>query len=241
MIRVENLSKQFTRNEKEFDAVHEVSLKVKEGEFAAIIGHSGSGKTTLFHSIAGLTKPTSGRIFIGEQEMTAMNENEKAVFRNHNMGYVLQGQSLLNNFTVLDNICMPAYLSSDIKEFRARALELLTQIGLEEYAEDYPSNLSGGEIRRVAIVRAMLNKPKVLLADEPTSNLDPENSHKVMKMLQDISKAGATVLLSTHELEYLSYVDRVFKMERGTIIETIEGEGDDYGEICNGVRCRNDQ
>lgn len=218
MIRVENLTKKFTRNEKDFDAVHDASLEIKKGEFAAIIGHSGSGKTTLFNSIAGLITPTAGKVYIDGNELTAMTENDKAVFRNHNMGYVLQGQSLLNNFTILDNICMPAYLSSEVDEFKERALDLLKEIGLEEYANDYPSNLSGGEIRRVAIVRAMINNPKVILADEPTSNLDPENSHKVMKMLQDISKAGTTVLLSTHELEYLSYVDNVFKMEKGNII-----------------------
>lgn len=213
MIEVKNLTKKFTRNSTEFDAVHDVSLEVKDGEFAAIIGHSGSGKTTLFNMIAGLISPTSGEIYIDGSEITKMEENEKAIFRNHNMGYVLQGQSLLNNFTILDNICMPAYLSSDIDEFRERALELLKQIGLEEFANEYPSNLSGGEIRRVSIVRAMINNPKIIVADEPTSNLDPENSNKVMQMLKDISKSGTTVLLSTHELEYLSYVDTVFKMD----------------------------
>ena len=113
---------------------------------------------------------------------------------------------------------MPAYLSSKDGEFKERALNLLKQIGLEDFANEYPANLSGGEIRRVSIIRAMINNPKVILADEPTSNLDPENSHKVMKMLQDISKSGTTVLLSTHELEYLSYVDTVFKMNKGNII-----------------------
>lgn len=176
------------------------------------------GKTTLFNMIAGLVTPTSGKIHINDRELTGMSENEKAVFRNRNMGYVLQGQSLLNNFTVLDNICMPAYLSSEKENFRDRALELLKQIGLEEFANEYPSNLSGGEIRRVSIIRAMINNPKVILADEPTSNLDPENSHKIMNMLQDISKSGTTVLLSTHELEYLSYVDTVFKMVKGNIM-----------------------
>ena len=209
MIQVEHVTKQFTRNDRDFDAVHDVSLEVKKGEFAAITGHSGSGKTTLFNMMAGLTAPLSGKIYIGGSEITGMKENEKAVFRSQNMGYVLQGQSLLNNFTILDNICMPAYLSSQVKEFKERALELLRQIGLEEFAGEYPANLSGGEIRRVAIVRAMLNQPKVILADEPTSNLDPENSHKVMQMLKDISRSGTTVVLSTHELEYLSYVDRV--------------------------------
>ena len=206
MIKVESLTKKFIRNEKDFDAVHNVSLEVKKGEFAAIIGHSGSGKTTLF-----------GKIYIDDSEITEMTENEKAVFRNHNMGYVLQGQSLLNNFTILDNICMPAYLSSGMSEFRERAKELLREIGLEEFANEYPANLSGGEIRRVSIVRAMINNPKVILADEPTSNLDPENSHKEMQMLRDISKSGTTVILSTHELEYLSYVNRVFKMDCGTL------------------------
>lgn len=213
------MTKQFTRNDRDFDAVHDVSLEVKKGEFAAITGHSGSGKTTLFNMMAGLTAPLSGKIYIGGSEITGMKENEKAVFRSQNMGYVLQGQSLLNNFTIFDNICMPAYLSSQVKEFKERAMELLRQIGLEEFAGEYPANLSGGEIRRVAIVRAMLNQPKVILADEPTSNLDPENSHKVMQMLKDISRSGTTVVLSTHELEYLSYVDRVFKMNRGKMEE----------------------
>lgn len=217
MIKVESLTKKFIRNEKDFDAVHNVSLEVKKGEFAAIIGHSGSGKTTLFNMIAGLITPDFGKIYIDDSEITEMTENEKAVFRNHNMGYVLQGQSLLNNFTILDNICMPAYLSSGMSEFRERAKELLRKIGLEEFANEYPANLSGGEIRRVSIVRAMINNPKVILADEPTSNLDPENSHKVMQMLRDISKSGTTVILSTHELEYLSYVNRVFKMDCGTL------------------------
>ncbi len=219
MIQVEHVTKQFTRNDRDFDAVHDVSLEVKKGEFAAITGHSGSGKTTLFNMMAGLTAPLSGKIYIGGSEITGMKENEKAVFRSQNMGYVLQGQSLLNNFTILDNICMPAYLSSQVQEFKERALELLRQIGLEEFAGEYPANLSDGEIRRVAIVRAMLNQPKVILADEPTSNLDPENSHKVMQMLKDISRSGTTVVLSTHELEYLSYVDRVFKMNRGKMEE----------------------
>ena len=218
MIQVESLTKKFIRNGKDFDAVHDVSMQINKGEFVAIIGHSGSGKTTLFNMIAGLVTPTSGKIHINDRELTGMSENEKAVFRNRNMGHVLQGQSLLNNFTVLDNICMPAYLSSEKENFRDRALELLKQIGLEEFANEYPSNLSGGEIRRVSIIRAMINNPKVILADEPTSNLDPENSHKIMKMLQDISKSGTTVLLSTHELEYLSYVDTVFKMVKGNIM-----------------------
>lgn len=220
MIIVKNLTKNFVRNTQRFDAIHDVSFHVKEGEFAAVIGHSGSGKTTLFNMIAGLTKPTAGKILIHGSDLTQMSDKQQAAFRNQNIGYVLQGQSLLNNFTILDNICMAAYFSSIIDIFRERALQLLNEIGLEELAKEYPSNLSGGEIRRVSIVRAMMNQPKVILADEPTSNLDPENSHKVMQMLKDISKKGTTVLLSTHELEYLDYVDSVFKMNKGNLMDS---------------------
>lgn len=217
MIKVEDLTKKFTRNEKDFDAVDHVSLEVKKGEFVAITGPSGSGKTTLFNMIAGLITPDSGIVSIDGAEISSMKEKEKSIFRNRNMGYVLQGQSLLNNFTILDNVCMPAYLSSEVHEFKELAMRLLKEIGLEEFANEYPSNLSGGEIRRVSIIRAMINHPKIILADEPTSNLDAENAHKVMQMLRDISKSGTTVILSTHELEYLSYVDRVFKMDHGTL------------------------
>lgn len=218
MVRVENLTKNFVRNHKNFDAVKDVSLKAAKGEFVALIGHSGSGKTTLFNMIAGLIHPASGKIFIGDTEFTSMPEAKQAAFRNENIGYMVQSQSLLNNFTIMDNICMPAYLSRSVTEFKNRAVKLLKETGLEELAHEYPKNLSGGEIRRVSIVRAMLNRPKVLLADEPTSNLDSENAHKVMSMIKGISESGTTVLLSTHELEYLDYADTIIKIEKGKTI-----------------------
>ena len=219
MIKVENLTKSFKRNKDFFNAVDGVDLHIKEGEFAALVGHSGSGKTTLFNMIAGLIKPTSGKVTIGETEITDLSADRIAAFRNENLGYILQGQSLLGNFNIIDNICMPAYLSSDADSFKERAMSLLEKIGMADLAEEYPANLSGGELRRVAIARAMLNNPKVILADEPTSNLDPENSHLVMKMLREIADNGTTVVLSTHEMEYLSYADNVYSMSRGKIVE----------------------
>ena len=219
MIKVENLTKSFKRNKDFFNAVDGVDLHIKEGEFAALVGHSGSGKTTLFNMIAGLIKPTSGKVTIGETVITDLSADRIAAFRNENLGYILQGQSLLGNFNIIDNICMPAYLSSDADSFKERAMSLLEKIGMADLAEEYPANLSGGELRRVAIARAMLNNPKVILADEPTSNLDPENSHLVMKMLREIADNGTTVVLSTHEMEYLSYADNVYSMSRGKIVE----------------------
>lgn len=217
MIQVKNLTRNFVRNNQNFDAVNDISLQVRKGELAAIIGHSGSGKTTLFNMIAGLIRPTSGKIFIDKVDFTAMSGERQSAFRNENIGYVVQSQSLLNNFTILDNICMPAYLSRNITSFKDHAMHLLKEIGLQDLAHEYPRNLSGGEIRRVSIARAMLNYPKILLADEPTSNLDSENAHKVMTMIRNISNSGTTVLLSTHELEYLDYADTVLKMENGKI------------------------
>ncbi len=217
MIKVKNLTRNFSRNHQNFNAVNNISLQVRKGELAAVIGHSGSGKTTLFNMLAGLIRPTSGEIFIDGVDFTAMSGEKQSAFRNKNIGYVVQSQSLLNNFTILDNICMPAYLSRDITKFKDRAMHLLKEIGLEDLAQEYPRNLSGGEIRRVSIARAMLNHPKILLADEPTSNLDSENAHKVMSMIQNISNSGTTVLLSTHEMEYLDYADTVLRMENGEI------------------------
>lgn len=219
MIQAEHLTKNFTRNQNEFEAVNDVTLHIGKGEFAALIGPSGSGKTTLFNMIAGIISPTAGQIKIKDTIISELTENQKADFRNTHMGYILQGQSLLGNFTILDNVCMPAYLSDNLTEFKEEALKLLEDIGLSHVANEYPNTLSGGEKRRVAIVRALLNHPDVILADEPTSNLDPENAHKVMQMLRDISNAGTTVLLSTHELGYLEYVDKVYEMKDGKLIQ----------------------
>lgn len=220
MVQVENLTKSFLRNNNNFDAVKDVSMRAKKGEFVAVIGHSGSGKTTLFNIIAGLIRPASGKVYIDNMDFTSMSGAKQAVFRNQNIGYVVQSQSLLNNFTIMDNICMPAYLSKNVTKFKDRAIKLLAETGLEELSDEYPRNLSGGEIRRVSIVRAMINYPKVLLADEPTSNLDSENAHKVMEMIKNISESGTTVLLSTHELEYLDYVDTVIKIQKGEIVSS---------------------
>lgn len=218
MIQIEKLTKTFYRNNEEFSPVREITMLVKKGGFVSIVGRSGSGKTTLFNMIAGLIKPTSGTVYVNGRDITTLSENELALYRNQEVGYILQGHNMLNNFTVLDNICMPAYLSDSRELFRERAEKLLCDMGMDKFANEYPKNLSGGEAKRVSIARAMINFPSVILADEPTSNLDVENSCKVMEMLRDISKNGTTVLLSTHEMEYLGYTDYTLKMEAGCLI-----------------------
>lgn len=219
MIRVEELTKKFKRNQKEFLAVNHVFMKVEKGEFVGVIGHSGSGKTTLFNMLAGLIKPTIGKIYIDGKEITAMPADELADYRNQRMGYILQGNSLLNNFTVLDNVCMPAYLSASKKGVQEKAKKMLQDMGVGHLEKEFPGNLSGGEIKRVSIARAMINEPSIILADEPTSNLDSVNSKKVMELLRKISDRGTTVLLSTHELEYLDYTDYKLEMKNGSVSE----------------------
>ena len=219
MIKIDRLTKSFIRNGAEFPAVKEVVMSIEKGRLVAVIGQSGSGKTTLFNMIAGLIKPTSGIITINDKDITTLSEKELAKYRNQDVGYILQGNSMLNNFTVLDNVCMPAYLSACKEEVRLRAKELLAEMGLKGYENEYPKNLSGGAVKRVSIARAMINNPVLLLADEPTSNLGPENSRKVMELLQKISENGTAVLVSTHEMECLEYVDEILKMQKGTLIK----------------------
>ena len=167
--------------------------------------------------MAGLLKPTSGKIFIDGSDIFQKNQKQLALLRNETIGYILQGQNILSNFTILDNICMPAYLSREKKVVKSRALELLEEVGLKGMEQEYPANLSGGELRRVAIIRGLINNPKILLADEPTSNLDSENSKMIMQLFKKISSKGTTVLISTHDLESLDNTEKILSMEKGII------------------------
>ena len=219
MITVSNITKSFTRNSGKFSAINNVSLHVNSGEIIALTGHSGSGKTTLLNIIAGLLNADQGKIIIGNVDFTALSEKDKIRFRNEKIGYALQGDSLLPNFKIIDNICMPSYLSENPADCSERASMLLNMVGLSDLAEEYPANLSGGEMRRAAIARAFINDPVLVLADEPTSNLDPDNAHVIMKMLRDLSSNGAAVIFSTHEMEYLNYADRQIVLDHGSITQ----------------------
>lgn len=217
ILEIKNLRKEYKRKDQVFLGVNDVNLSISEGEFVSIVGHSGCGKSTLLNMIAGLLKPTSGKIFIDGSEIFEKSKKELALLRNETIGYVLQGQNLLSNFTILDNICMPVYLAPSKKIVKARALELLEEVGLKGVEEEYPASLSGGELRRVSIIRGLINNPKILIADEPTSNLDPENSKRVMKFLKEISSKGTTVFISTHNLELLDYTQKTYEMKNGIL------------------------
>lgn len=210
-----NLTKRYRRGHQEFDAVHEANITLREGEMASIVGPSGCGKSTLLSMISGMITPSSGQIFFDEQDLTAYSGNQWSDFRNRILSYIPQGSSLLNNFSVLDNICMPLYLSQNKKDARERAVALLEKVGLQGAEHEFPPNLSGGELRRVTILRSLINKPKILIADEPTSSLDPHSAKIVMEVFKEISHTGVGVLISTHDHELLNYSDRIYRMNNG--------------------------
>lgn len=215
ILDIRKLCKQYKRGNETFNAVDHVDLELSRGEFACIIGHSGSGKSTLFNMIASLLKATEGKILIDGIEITCAGQKELSSFRASKIGYVMQGQNLLSNFNIFQNILLPGYLLGNENELREKGLELMEQVGLIHKKDAYPAELSGGELRRIAIIRSLINSPNIIIADEPTGGLDPDNSELIMNLLKDISKKGTTVLISTHNMSCLKYTDRIYKMKQG--------------------------
>lgn len=216
-IDIKNINKEFKRGEKTFFAVKDVNLTITEHDFISIIGHSGSGKSTLLNLLAGLLNPTSGEILLDDKSIVGLNDKEISDFRNKKIGYILQGHSLLSNLTVLENVKLPAELIGNNKNVDKYALELLEKAGISHLVNSYPSTLSGGEAKRVAVARALINKPAILLADEPTSDLDEENTEIIMKLFSEVSKSGTAVLMVTHNLSTTNYGNAVYKMKNGIL------------------------
>lgn len=217
LLELENLTKIYQRRNVLFQAVNGVELAVDRGEMVAICGESGSGKSTLFHMIAGLEKPDKGHIYYEGKDIAAMTRAQLAKYRNCEIGYVIQGQSVLKNFSVLENVCLPYYISGAKDDVYERGMELLKKVNLEQYADSYPQQLSGGEMRRVAIARALINKPKLVIADEPTSNLDVKNARYMMELLYNMHKEGISIVFSTHDDLYKDYVEKAVIMNKGSV------------------------
>ncbi|KXB38750.1 ABC transporter ATP-binding protein [Amygdalobacter nucleatus] len=220
MLEIKGLTKTYKRGEKVVTAVDHVDLTVKDGEFLHIIGHSGSGKSTLLSLIAGLLTADSGTINIANEAFSTLGDEERAIFRNHNIGIVPQMPTLLSALNVFDNIALPWYLSKQNEDAEGRVLYLLDELGISDLKDAFPHTLSGGEIRRVLIARALMMAPKLLLADEPTSDLDPAKTKEVMELFQRINqKCATTLIVVTHEYDTLSYGDRVLELASGKFKE----------------------
>lgn len=217
MLQANGISKTFRRGIHQIPAVRDLSLTLEPGRVTAVIGRSGSGKSTLLNILAGLLTPTSGHVMFHGKDLYALSDQELSLLRNQKIGFITQGQTALPNLTVLQNILLPSGLSGGETDLTSRARELLELVGIPHLADAKPSTLSGGELRRMAIARAMIQQPEVILADEPTSNLDGENTDAVITLLRKAADRGAAVLLVTHELDTLHSADEIYRMESGVL------------------------
>lgn len=218
MIILKNVSKTYGNNEGKVEALHQVNLVIEDGKFTAIVGKSGSGKTTLMNLIGGLDNPTEGRIIADTLDITELNSKELADYRNKTTGFVFQSFYLEPNFTVLENVCMPLTISGmDRKMREEKAKEMLISLGLEDKIYKKANELSGGQKQRTCIARALVSNPKIILADEPTGNLDSENGSEVMKLLRKIADEGRSVILVTHNVEDVKNADNIVEIKDGVV------------------------
>jgi ABC-type lipoprotein export system ATPase subunit len=202
-------------------AVQKIDLIVEQGEFAVITGRSGSGKTTLLNLISGLTRPTSGRVLLEQVEVWRLPDERQSTLRNQTIGFVFQFPSLMPSLTALENVILPTATQPgvDRDKVKARALDLLARVGLSDKLHAYPRQLSAGQQQRVVISRALINEPELLLADEPTSNLDEETEHEIMALIRELyEERPLTVLLVTHSTDLESYGNRSVRMADGKIV-----------------------
>ncbi|MEM0349844.1 MAG: ABC transporter ATP-binding protein [Candidatus Caldarchaeum sp.] len=215
---VENLKKVYRNNGIETVALNGVDFKVRRGEMVAIVGPSGSGKSTLLNMLGALDRPTEGRVLIDGVDISHADDNKRALIRNKLIGFVFQSYNLINRLTALKNVEMPLAIQNVPEQERRRlALEMLREVGLESKAYKKPTQLSGGEQQRVAVARALVTKPSIILADEPTGNLDSKSGAVVVQLLKDLARKGHTVIVVTHNMEVAREADRIIYIRDGKI------------------------
>ena len=225
MIKLTNLQKIYRTKEIETVALENVNLEVQQGEFLSIMGPSGCGKSTLLNIMGLLDLPTSGTVEINGVNTVGMSDKELAAFRNKQLGFVFQSFHLINSLNVLDNVELPLlYRKVSSSERRKLAEAVLEKVGLSHRMRHFPTQLSGGQCQRVAIARAIVGNPEIILADEPTGNLDSFNTHEIMRLLEEINQRGTTVIVITHSQEMVDEMNkRIITMERGSVISDVGG------------------
>jgi len=218
IVKIENLKKYYSLKENIIKAVDGINLEIKQGEFVTIVGSSGSGKSTLLNLIGGLDNPDTGKIYIDKTDITQMNENNLAIFRRRNIGFVFQNFNLIHNLNVIENITLPLELDGNMINYEFID-EILKILKLDDKKYVYPNSLSGGQQQRVAIARALSTKPMLILADEPTGNLDSQTSQEVIGLIKMTSKEfKQTVIMITHDENIAQVADRVVRIEDGKIL-----------------------
>ncbi len=225
LIQVNNLSRHYQMGTETVKALDGVSLEINQGEFVAIVGPSGSGKSTLMYLIGGMDRPTGGQITVGPDEITAMDDNDLAKFRQRTVGFVFQSFNLITTMSASKNVEFPmVFAGSKPADRRKRAVDLLSSVGLGDRVDHKPTELSGGQQQRVAIARALVNEPKIILADEPTGNLDSKSGLEVIEILKELNANGSTIVMVTHDQSLLSLVTRFIRIMDGQIINDMDGQ-----------------
>jgi lipoprotein-releasing system ATP-binding protein len=224
MIRVENITKSYRSNAPQspsLQVLRHINLTIQEGELVAIVGASGAGKSTLLHILGTLDRPSSGQVFYDEEDVFQYTDERIARFRNQHVGFVFQFHHLLPEFTVLENVCMPALIQGKrLNDARAFAMKLLEDVGVDSKASSKPAQLSGGEAQRVAVARALMNTPKVVLADEPSGNLDTNNAQQLHDLIRNLCReSGQTFVIVTHNESFARQADRIVKLVDGSVAE----------------------
>jgi putative ABC transport system ATP-binding protein len=223
LITLQNVAKTYTTPAGSFKALRDIDLQIKKGEFMAVVGKSGSGKSTLLNMLTGIDRPTSGEVIAGQTAIHHLSEGQTARWRGRNVGIVFQFFQLLPTLTIVENIMLAMDFCKifPVSERKPRALDLLSQVGITEQAYKLPAMLSGGEQQRVAIARALANDPPIIVADEPTGNLDTETATAVFQLLQAQASAGKTVIVVTHDRDLAAQVNRTITLVDGRIVQEV--------------------
>ena len=223
MIKLENLSKSFKTEQIETIALNKVSLEVEDGEFLSIMGPSGCGKSTLLNILGLLDNPTSGKYFLDGKEVGSLKEKERTHVRKGEIGFVFQSFNLIDELNVAENVELPlTYLNVKAGERKERVREILKRMNISHRANHFPQQLSGGQQQRVAIARAVISNPKMILADEPTGNLDSKNGAEVMKLLTELNREGTTIVMVTHNKHDATFAHRTINLFDGQIVDSVE-------------------
>lgn len=218
ILEVKNISKEFLRGDRKFNAVKDVSFSVERGELVYIQGKSGSGKSTLLNLIAGILKPDEGSVCFENSDISTYDDEKISKYRNFSIGYVPQSLGTLPNLTVAENVELPIHIYKKHEPAKERALMLLDRMQILNLKDEFPRTLSGGELKRVLLARALMNEPKLIIADELTSDLDNATTREIMKLLYDIHENGITLIMVTHEKDIIRDKDRVIYMEAGGLV-----------------------
>lgn len=232
LLQLKQVTKTYATSAGSFDALKAINLSIQAGEFAAVVGKSGSGKSTLLNVVTGIDRITSGEVWVNDTPLHTLNENQLAIWRGRTIGIIFQFFQLLPTLTIIENVMLPmdfgGYLTG--KQRKARAMELLTLIGIESQAHKLPNALSGGQQQRAAIARALANDPPIIVADEPTGNLDSHTAEVIFKLFAALIREGKTILMVTHEHDVAQYADRTITLADGTILSNVPSKRGRYAQ-----------